>query len=225
MDSCSAKSFCKKMDKYQKAYYKSLLSVPVTCCNARAGSGKTTIAVLAGLQLLEEGKVDKIVYIRFPDPMLQSLGALPGEMDEKEVYYMKPFMDACSQFGVTQGIFENMMARESIIMCTNIAMRGVNIRDSFVIIDEAQNGTFKDLKLVLTRLNEACRTALIGQSEQCDNSKAGIENAFNAYIKHMTKKPFANETPLLINHRGKISDWADRLMMDSNGEYYVYTEE
>jgi len=215
------KEFHNKMDKYQIRYYDSLMNTPVTCCNAKAGSGKTTIAVLAGLELLKSGSVDKIIYLRFPDQMLQSLGAVPGELEEKEIYYMEPFIEACAEFGVIQHELERLKNMEQIVMCTNIALRGANIKNSFFIIDEAQNGSFKDLKLVLTRINETCRTALIGHAGQCDNKRFVKEDAFREYIKHLVKKPFAKETPLKINHRSEISDWADRLMMTNDGKYYI----
>lgn len=223
MDHKSANAFIKKLDKYQKVYYESLMSTPLTCCNARAGSGKTTIAVLAGLQLLDVGAVNKLIYLRFPDKKTQGLGALPGELEEKEAYYMGPFMEALTEFGIMQEEFDRLKGQEQIQVCTNTTWRGANVKDSFLIIDEAQNGDFDDLKMVLTRIHEeSCKVALIGHSAQCDNPKSRKLDAFSAYIHHMCQKPFAKETPLKINHRGKLSDWADRLMLDPyKGDFYV----
>ena len=212
----------KSLDKYQKRYYDSLMHNPVTCCNAKAGSGKTVIAVMAGLQLLEQGKVDQIIYVRFPDQMVQSLGSLPGDLAEKEQYYMDPFYDACEELGIQKDfVNEVYIPKNQIVLCTNITFRGINIKNAFVIMDESQNASFKDLKLVLTRLHDSCHCALIGHSCQRDNRKCEREGAFEMYIHHLTKKPFAAETPLKINYRGEISQWADALMLNEKGDYTI----
>ena len=223
MDHQDIDAFIKKFDKYQKAYYESLLQNPITCCNAKAGTGKTTLAVLAGLQLLEKGKIKQIIYLRFPDQLMQSLGALPGDLAEKEQYYMDPFYDACAELGISKEVLESQYMGENseIVLCTNITFRGINLKESFLIADESQNAIFKDLKLVLTRLHDDCHCALIGHSEQRDNKRTEHEGAFEMYIHHLTTKPFAKECPLKINYRGEVSQWADALMINSKGEYYI----
>lgn len=211
--------FIKKLDKYQQVYYKSLFENPVTCCDAKAGTGKTTIAVMAGLQMLERGDVGQFIYVRFPDPRMQSLGALPGELEVKEDPYMGPFYDACAELGMSRELTTYKF--KQVTLCTNVKFRGINIQNSFIIIDEAQNGSFEDLKLVLTRLHDNCHCAFIGHSGQRDNRKCDREQAFEMYIDHLCKKPFAKQVQLKINHRGDISQWADALMQNNKGEYYV----
>lgn len=213
--------FYKRLDKDQKEYYHSIMDNPVTCCNARAGTGKTTIATMAGLELLEQGNIAHIIYLRFPDQMLQSLGAFPGSLQEKEQYYMEPFFEACEDLGLTREMVLNLISDERVILCTSIAMRGVNFKDSLVIIDEAQNAGFKDLKLVLTRLHDDCHCAIIGHSNQVDNIKNRQEQAFETYMYHLNKKPWTKIVTLSRNYRGKISNWADSLMIDHKNQYYV----
>jgi phoH family protein len=214
----------KSLDKYQKRYYDSLMQKPVTCCNAKAGSGKTVIAVMAGLQLLDKGIVDQIIYVRFPDQMVQSLGALPGDLTDKEQYYMDPFYNACEELGIQKDVVDEVyIPKNQIVLCTNITFRGINIKNAFIIMDESQNASFKDLKLVLTRLHDSCHCALIGHNSQRDNRKCEREGAFEMYIHHLTKKPFATETPLKVNYRGEISQWADALMLDEKGDYTIDT--
>ena len=81
----------KKLDGTQMKLYNSIIDNLVTCCNAKAGTGKTTVATMAAFDLLQKGIVTKIYYVRFPDQLMQSLGALPGDIDEKEDYYFQPF--------------------------------------------------------------------------------------------------------------------------------------
>lgn len=211
----------RKLDSCQKALYESILDNKVTCCNARAGTGKTTIAVLAGFDMLKSGQIQKIIYIRFPDQLVQSLGHFPGDLAEKESYYMGPFIDACAELGIDKTRLEReYFSCEEIVVCTNITLRGTNMKNSLVILDEAQNATFNDLKLVLTRLHDSCHCIIMGHSEQCDNKKAAAQKAFEAYINHMCQKQWAKRIDLKTNYRGSISTWADKLMLE-DGKYYV----
>ena len=90
----------KKLDGTQLKLYNSMIDNLVTCCNAKAGTGKTTVATMAAFDLLQKGIVTKIYYVRFPDQLMQSLGALPGDIDEKEDYYFQPFYQACEEIGL-----------------------------------------------------------------------------------------------------------------------------
>ena len=197
----------------------------MTCCNAKAGTGKTTIAVMAGLQMLEEGKVRKLIYLRFPDQLVQSLGHFPGTLQEKEQVYMAPFFNSAFKIGYdADQIYEHFINQELIELCTSVTFRGNDLNDTFLIIDEAQNGLFKDIKLVLTRLNDDCHCAFIGHSDQCDTNKARIESAFTMYIHHMCKLKDVKECRLVHNYRGELSRWADSLMMNNKGDYYLSEE-
>ena len=221
MNKCM-KNLIKNLDKYQAAYYQSLLTNKITCCNARAGTGKTTIAVMAGLQMLEEGQVRQLIYLRFPDQLVQSLGHFPGTLEEKEQVYMAPFFNTVFKLGYDPNtIYERFIQQELIQLCTSVTFRGNDMNNVFLIIDEAQNGLFKDIKLVLTRLNDDCHCAFIGHADQCDTNKARTENAFTMYIHHMCKLYDVKELRLVNNYRGELSQWADALMMDNKGEYYV----
>lgn len=217
----SSESFYKSLDRNQKAFFNALLDYKVTCCNARAGTGKTTISALAGLDMLEKDMITKIIYIRFPDQLTQSLGSFPGDADEKEDYYMEPIIEAFEELGISkERLMRDYINMERVKLCTNITLRGTNIKDALVILDEAQNATFKDLKLVLTRIHDSCHVAIIGHSDQCDNKHCIKERAFEAYMDHMCKKQWSKRVDLKTNYRGKISSWADELMLSSDG-YYV----
>ena len=221
MNKCM-KNLIKNLDKYQAAYYQSLLTNKITCCNARAGTGKTTIAIMAGLQMLEEGQVRQLIYLRFPDQLVQSLGHFPGTLEEKEQVYMAPFFNTVYKLGYDPStIYEHFIQQELIQLCTSVTFRGNDMNNVFLVIDEAQNGLFKDIKLVLTRLNDDCHCAFIGHADQCDTNKARTESAFTMYIHHMCKLDDVRECRLVNNYRGKLSQWADALMMDNKGGYYV----
>lgn len=208
----------KKLDKDQLAFYNSMHTNLITCCDARAGTGKTTVATMAALDMLESDSVTKIIYLRFPDKMVQSLGAFPGELKEKERYYMQPFIDACEELGIQEELLQSQYVDyNKVLMMTNVTLRGSNFSNAAVIIDEAQNASFKDLKLVLTRLHDTCKCALIGHVAQCDNKNSSKEDAFSMYIDHLSKKKWTKVIHLKTNYRGELSNWADSLELTDKG--------
>lgn len=211
-----------KLDGNQKKLYNSIIDNLVTCCNAKAGTGKTTVATMAAFDLLQKGIVSKIFYIRFPDKLMQSLGAFPGDIGEKENYYFQPFYQACEEIGLDRyHLDRDYIPQHTVNLDTVVTMRGVNIKDSAIIIDEAQNACFKDMKLILTRIHDDCHVALIGHTNQIDNPDFVKEKAFVYYMEHFCKKQWAKRADLDRNYRGKISNWADSLYIDNNGKSYV----
>jgi phosphate starvation-inducible protein PhoH len=202
--------FYKKLDEYQLAYYNAIMEKSVICCNQPAGTGKTQIAVMAGLELLAQGKISKLIYLRFPDDRSLKLGFLPGDLELKQIYYMYPFYEAASECGLQDEVIDSLIEEKLIELTTDISMRGRNLKSSFIICDETQNARMPDLKLVLTRLHDDSKCVMIGHNGQVDNYK-GNDNAFIKYIEHMCKKPWAINCDLPNNYRGKISKWADEL--------------
>ena len=202
-----------KLDSNQKLMYESIIDdkIKVVCVDAPAGTGKTYISVLASLELMNEGKVSKIHYIRFPDDRSLRLGYLPGDTYDKEHIYFHPLYSAFTEFGLYSESVDDMIRCEQLVVSTDISLRGTNIKNSVVIIDEAQNGHLSDLKLVLTRVSDDCKVILIGHSSQYDNFKGINDKAFSRYIDHFIKKNWAVKVELTTNYRGKVSQWADLL--------------
>ena len=202
-----------KLDEHQKNYYNCIIDKSVTCVNEKSGTGKTSVATLAALNLLGENKVNKIVYLRFPDERSLRLGFLPGELEDKQSYYMYPFYEACIECGLQPEFVDSLVAEGLIELTTDLGMRGRNLKNVFLIIDESQNGSLQDLKLVLTRLHDDSKCVLIGHTGQIDSDMQlyNGKTAFELYIEHLCKKPWAIQCELPINYRGKISKWCDEL--------------
>lgn len=210
----------RKLDHYQNEYYHAIEDHKIVFVDEKAGTGKTTVAVMSALEHLRDGKVDKIVYVRFPSKRGESLGFTPGDLKGpggKESKYMKPFYEAMAKCGLQGEAVADLIADEVIVVTTDIDMRGTNIENSFVIIDEAQNAVDKEqLKLVLTRIHDRrCPTVVIGDSNQTDSKVAKYTrlkyNSFEIYQIHMTKKNWAVKCELKINYRGAVSQWADEV--------------
>jgi phosphate starvation-inducible protein PhoH len=204
-----------KLDSFQNDFAEAIGKYRVVFVDAMAGTGKTTIAVMRGLELLREGKVDRIHYVRFPDKRGQGLGALPGNAGEKTEGYMRPFYKACYKLGLRDEDIEKLKAQKIFELSTDIFMRGDSLDREYLIIDESQNGGIEDLQLVLTRLEITGYGIVIGHSGQMDNKLPTYGpdkwNAFQVYQYHMKKKSFTTSCELKINYRGPISQWADKI--------------
>lgn len=132
-----------------------------------AGTGKTFLAVAVGASALASGKVARLVVARPAVEAGEKLGFLPGDLEEKIDPYMLPIWDSLRElFGQDQ--MERRRARGEIEVAPIAFMRGRTLKDAFVIIDEAQNATIPQMKMVLTRLGRNSRMVVTGDPSQVD---------------------------------------------------------
>jgi phosphate starvation-inducible protein PhoH len=217
LDERSSNSIIDRMDPDQRTLFEKLIrgSIKQAYLDVPAGYGKTLVAMTAGLTLLRAQKVKRIIYARFPSTRGGKLGYLPGDLEEKQAIYYLPAYEALAKNGMQREAVNVLRhdKHESIIFCTDVTLRGTNLEDAFVIVDEAQNAMdIPELELVLTRFHESIRAAVIGDSRQCDSNvrrygRAQL-NAFQVYIKHMTTEKWAQEFTLSVNHRGPMAKHA-----------------
>lgn len=135
-----------------------------------AGTGKTFIAVACALQALKMGEVSRIVITR---PIVESgekLGYLPGSLEEKINPYLRPIQDACDvMLGPDQA--ELYLKTKVIEMAPLAYMRGRTLENSYIILDEAQNATFDQMEMLLTRMGSGSKTIITGDVTQIDLKK------------------------------------------------------
>ena len=183
-------------------------------CNARAGTGKTMVSVATGNLLVEYRRYRRLVYIATP-VQEGRLGYLPGTVSEKSSVYAEPLFGALTAIGISptavasDSVSADKFSDQYIQFITPVYLRGANIRESVVIVDEAQNFSMTDLKKVLTRVQDDCKVILIGHTGQSDIPGGG--NAFSAYLKAAREQPFARVCELTQNFRGVLSNWADSI--------------
>ena len=188
----------------------------IVFCDARAGSGKTQIAVATAELLYQYGRYDGIVYITAP-VQEGKIGFLPGTVQEKLSVYNEPFYQAAikANINVEQCVFddiENQKNGTAYIQCvSHNYLRGVNFENKVVIIDEAQNFYVDELKKVLTRMHDSCKVIVIGHTGQIDLYHHPENSGFAPYIEHFKIVEWAEICHLTVNYRGMISNFADEL--------------
>lgn len=214
------------LDPDQEKFVKAVMSPEniSVFCNAKAGTGKTTIAMgIANILVKEKPKeYEAISYIVSPYAE-QKQGFLPGGLSQKSRPYFSPALDAIKELGLfsyevictdseeEENDFKNRESNKSggyIHLMTHTYMRGVNLAKQVVILDEAQNFTLDDMRKVLTRIHDTCKVIVIGHTGQIDISG---KSGFAKYIKHYRTFEGSAECSLTINHRGKFSSHADAI--------------
>jgi phosphate starvation-inducible PhoH-like protein len=132
-----------------------------------AGTGKTYLAIAKAVEALENGKVGRIVLSRPAVEAGESLGFLPGDLNEKLAPYLRPLYDALTERLGTKRL--KQMLADGIIEIAPVAyMRGRTLSECFVVIDEAQNCTYTQIKMLLTRLGWRSTMVLTGDPDQTD---------------------------------------------------------
>jgi phosphate starvation-inducible protein PhoH and related proteins len=159
----------------QLVYMEAIDSNDIVFCTGPAGSGKTHLAVGMAVEALKDGDVKKIVAIRPCIGVGKTMGFLPGKIENKVAPYLRPIMDELMKFFTPEEI-RRLRANDILEMGSLEHIRGRTIEDAFVILDEAQNCTEKEMKAFLTRLGFGSKFVLNGdisrgrdgQYEQCD---------------------------------------------------------
>lgn len=132
-----------------------------------AGTGKTYLAIAKAVEALDAGKVQRIVLSRPAVEAGETLGFLPGDFQEKLAPYLRPLYDALTERLGTKRL--KQMLADGIIEIAPVAyMRGRTLSECFVVIDEAQNCTYTQIKMLLTRLGWRSTMVLTGDPDQTD---------------------------------------------------------
>lgn len=206
------------LDDEQKEFVDAIWNpdVDIIFCNAKAGTGKTTLATGVAKLLVKFGKFDQIIYVMSPYGDRKQ-GWLPGTITEKSSVYFEGFYQACITCNInpnTEFNNESMINQKNgtgyITCITDTYVRGSTFDKAVVILDESQNYTVPQLKKILTRVKDNTKVIVIGHDEQCDLEDPET-SGFTRYLDHYKGRERARVCKLSTNHRGWVSQWADEL--------------
>ena len=155
------------MSEGQKAMMEAVDSHNLVLALGPAGTGKTYLAISKAVEALEAGKVGRIVLSRPAVEAGESIGFLPGDMEDKLAPDLRPLYDALSD-RLSMKRVRAMMAEGIIEIAPVGFMRGRTLNNAFVVIDEAQNCTYVQLKMLLTRLGWHSTMVVTGDPAQSD---------------------------------------------------------
>lgn len=170
----------------QRQYIEAIRKRDLTFCVGPAGTGKTYLAVVVAVQALLANQVEKLILTRPAVEAGERLGFLPGDLQQKINPYLRPLYDAIYEF-IDQEKVPNLIERGIIEVAPLAYMRGRTLNHAFVIVDEAQNTTPAQMKMVLTRLGFRSRMVITGDTTQTDlpmNQQSGLTVALQV-LKHV----------------------------------------
>ncbi|MGI9346164.1 MAG: PhoH family protein [Gammaproteobacteria bacterium] len=165
----------------QKSYLEALLSADLCFGVGPAGVGKTWLAMAVGVQALQAGEVERIVLVRPAVEAGEKLGFLPGDMVQKVEPYQKPLYDALFEF-LGRSRAEALVDEGAVEVLPLAYMRGRTLQRSFILLDESQNATVEQMKMMLTRLGNGSRIVVTGDLSQSDlpaNTPSGLQHALD----------------------------------------------
>ncbi len=170
----------------QRQYIQALRKQDLIFCNGPAGTGKTFLAVVVAVQALLANEFEKLILTRPAVEAGERLGFLPGDLQQKVNPYLRPLYDAINEFIDPEKV-PSLMERGVIEVAPLAYMRGRTLNHAFVIVDEAQNTTPSQMKMVLTRLGFRSRMVVTGDMTQTDLSahqESGLAVALQV-LKHV----------------------------------------
>ncbi len=176
-----------------------------------AGTGKTYLAISAAVEALEAGTVDRIILSRPAIEAGESIGFLPGDLQEKMAPYLRPLYDALNDRIGGKRLKQHL--QEGAIEIAPIGyMRGRTLNNAFVVIDEVQNCTYSQIKMLLTRLGWHSTMVLTGDPDQSDllegmsgfaDIAAKLEDVKGIAVVRLTAQDVVRH-PLVASMLGKI---------------------
>ncbi len=163
----------------QRFYVDALKRSELVICSGPAGSGKTFLGVAMAVKAFKNREVSKIILVRPAVEAGERLGFLPGDIEEKVNPYMRPIYDAL-QVLMGQEQFEKYYEKGLIEVSPLAFMRGRNLDDAFILMDEAQNTTTDQMKMFLTRIGLNCKACVCGDFTQIDLPRGTVCGLFDA---------------------------------------------
>lgn len=142
-------------------------------CGA-AGTGKTFLLMYKGLKLLEEGEINKVLIIRSA-VATRNVGYLPGSLQDKTKVFELPYDEICTNLYEVKDAYKQLKMKKEVEFMSTSYVRGINLDDCFIIVDEFQNLTFHELDSIITRVGENTVINFCGDINQSDLSDSGLK--------------------------------------------------
>ncbi len=191
--------------------------IPLVSLIGKAGSGKTLMAIAAGLEQtlgLKEGRYRRIIISRPVQPLGKDIGFLPGSMHDKMMPWLKPIQDNIQHImGDDRTMLSSYVERGKIEIEALTYIRGRSISNAFVIIDEAQNLTAHEVKTIITRIGENTKIVLTGDIEQIDNVYTNeTSNGLTYAVEKFKESELAGHITFRKGERSKLATAAAKLL-------------
>lgn len=183
-------------------------SIDLVILQGIAGSGKTLLALAAGLEQVIENRIYKeIIFTRAPVPVGDDMGFLPGEIEEKLLPWMGALTDNLEMLIGDSKVTEAVISTKVKTMAM-MHLRGRSLNNRYVILDETQNLSMQQLKVIITRCGENSKIICLGDLQQIDNKKLNKDNnGLAILIKAAANVDFIKLVELPDGVRSRLATW------------------
>ena len=187
--------------------------IPLVSLTGLAGSGKTFLALMSGIDALTSKKYERIIVTRNIQPVGKDLGYLPGDINEKMSPWMSPLLDNFRHHFKDKIYFELMIEKGEIEIAPLSYIRGRTFNDSYLIVDEAQNATIHELKTIITRLGENSKVVLMGDTDQIDTPYIDKRsNGLAIVVEKFKSSDLSSHVHLCRGERSSIATYASKVL-------------
>jgi len=193
-------------------------SIKIVSLVGRAGSGKTLMAIAAGLQQTiglrsDENHYDRLIVSRPVQPLGKDIGFLPGTMEEKMLPWLMPIQDNLKFLMGDRTNLEMYIDKGKIEVEALTYIRGRSIANAYIVIDEAQNLTKHEVKTIITRIGEGSKIILTGDIEQIDNVYVNeTSNGLAHAIEKFKEYPIAGHVSFKKGERSELATLASKVL-------------
>jgi PhoH-like ATPase len=193
-------------------------NIKIVSLIGRAGSGKTLMAIAAGLQQTiglrqENNHYDRLIVSRPVQPLGKDIGFLPGTMEEKMLPWLMPIQDNLKFLMGDRTSLEMYIEKGKIEVEAITYIRGRSIANAFVVIDEAQNLTKHEIKTIITRIGDGTKIILTGDIEQIDNIYVNeTSNGLAHAIENFKQYPIAGHVTFKKGERSELATLASKVL-------------
>ena len=193
-------------------------NIKIVSLVGRAGSGKTLMAIAAGLQQTigiraDENHYDRLIVSRPVQPLGKDIGFLPGTMEEKMLPWLMPIQDNLKFLMGDRSNLEMYMEKGKIEVEALTYIRGRSIANAYIVIDEAQNLTKHEVKTIITRIGEGSKIILTGDVEQIDNVYVNeTSNGLAHAIEKFKEYPIAGHVSFKKGERSELATLASKVL-------------
>ena len=193
-------------------------SIKIVSLVGRAGSGKTLMAIAAGLQQTiglrtDDNHYDRLIVSRPVQPLGKDIGFLPGTMEEKMLPWLMPIQDNLKFLMGDRSSLEMYMDKGKIEVEALTYIRGRSIANAYIVIDEAQNLTKHEVKTIITRIGEGSKIILTGDIEQIDNVYVNeTSNGLAHAIEKFKEYPIAGHVTFRKGERSELATLASKVL-------------
>jgi len=193
-------------------------NIKIVSLIGRAGSGKTLMAIAAGLQQtiglrVDENHYSRLIVSRPVQPLGKDIGFLPGTMEEKMLPWLMPIQDNLKFLMGDRTSLEMYMEKGKIELEALTYIRGRSIANAFIVIDEAQNLTKHEIKTIITRIGEGTKIVLTGDIEQIDNVYVNeTSNGLAHAVEKFKEFPIAGHVTFRKGERSELATLASKVL-------------